>query len=58
MFKVELGVKGAQRITVHLFHDRFTAIKTASRWSKSNSLGSYWAEVTKGGREIASFNLK
>ena len=56
MFQVKLGVKGARRITTHVFADRFTAVKTASRWSQSNSQGSYFARVTQDGRKVASFN--
>jgi hypothetical protein len=47
MFKVEAGVKGAVRTTTRRFATRDEAEAYAARVRRSNSIGSYWAEVTE-----------
>ena len=61
---VEFGVHGAMRIKQREFGTLEDAYRLARRWSRSNSTGHYWAEVTRVDRKsaatkvITSFNLE
>ena len=58
MFTVEMGVRGAYRITRRVYETRDEAVARARRWADSNSTGHYWAVVTDAaGDKVASFNL-
>lgn len=60
-YEVETGVKGATRINRRSYATLDEALEKAERWSKSNSQGSYWAEVVDRSsgtrRTIKRFNL-
>jgi hypothetical protein len=53
---VETGVKGAMRINTREYWNEADAIAAAKRWSESNSIGSYWAVVTRDGIDVHRFN--
>jgi len=58
LYTVEMGVHGAYRIVRKVFETRDEAVARAERWSQSNSIGSYWAQVDDPhGKRIARFNL-
>lgn len=46
MFTLEYGVKGAATISSRQYDDMNSALLAGQRWSRSNSTGHYWAEVT------------
>lgn len=57
VFTVEYGVHGAMRISTREFETQAEAFGFARRWSRSNSTGHYWAEVTEGDTVLVRFNL-
>lgn len=57
MFAVETGVHGAVRTSTREFENLLDAEAFARRWARSNSIGSYWAEITEDGKLVTRFNL-
>ena len=57
MFTLHYGVHGASRISVREYETLEEAKARGLRWSQSNSIGSYWAQVKDAnGVTVAQWN--
>jgi hypothetical protein len=56
-YTLHYGVHGASRVSVREYETLDEAKAKGLRWSQSNSIGSYWAQVRdENGQTVAQYN--